>query len=216
MKKTLNIIFSVFFSIFIITTAIRFVVGFKELYYFDIDKLNIPKLSNLSTEEIKLNYDYLIDYNLSSKVEDFEMPTIKSSIQGKIHFEEVRDIFQNLNKISIVCLIISVLGIIISLKNKDIQILSYTSKALITIPLILAVPIIINFEDSFVIFHKLMFSNDYWIFDPRLDPVINILPEEFFFHAGLMILALILLASIILHTIYKIIRKNYLEYSKNI
>ena len=106
MKKIINIIFSVIFSILIIITIVKFTVGFKQLYYFDIDKLNIPKLSNLSTEEIKLNYDYLIDYNLSSKVEDFEMPTIKSSLQGKIHFEEVRDIFQNLNKISIVCLII--------------------------------------------------------------------------------------------------------------
>ena len=44
-------------------------------------------------------------------------------------------------------------------------------------------PIVVNFEGSFVLFHKTMFNNDYWIFDPNLDPVINILPEEFFFHA---------------------------------
>lgn len=208
MKKFLNVIFSICFSIFIITTAINFTVGFKQLYYYDIDKLNIPKLSNLSKEEIKLNYDYLIEYNLSKNVDEFEMPTIKSSNQGKIHFEEVRDIFQNVNKISRICLIISLIGIIIGIKNKDIKILNYTSKALIIIPLVLAIPMIINFEDTFVIFHKLMFSNDYWIFDPRLDPVINILPEEFFFHAGIMILGIVLAVSIILYTIYKFISKK--------
>ena len=208
MKKILNVIFSICFSIFIITTAINFTVSFKQLYYYDIDKLNIPKLSNLSKEEIKLNYDYLIEYNLSKNVDEFEMPTIKSSNQGKIHFEEVRDIFQNVNKISRICLIISLIGIIIGIKNKDIQILNYTSKALITIPIILAIPIVINFEDTFVVFHKLMFSNDYWIFDPRLDPVINILPEEFFFHAGIMILGIVLLVSIILYMIYKFISKK--------
>ena len=208
MKKILNVIFSICFSIFIITTAINFTVGFKQLYYYDIDKLNIPKLSNLSKEEIKLNYDYLIEYNLSKNVDEFEMPTIKSSNQGKIHFEEVRDIFQNVNKISKICLIISLIGIIIGIKNKDIKILNYTSKALIIIPLVLAIPMIINFEDTFVIFHKLMFSNDYWIFDPRLDPVINILPEEFFFHAGIMILGIVLAVSIILYTIYKFISKK--------
>lgn len=208
MKKFLNVIFSICFSIFIITTAINFTVGFKQLYYYDIDKLNIPKLSNLSKEEIKLNYDYLIEYNLSKNVDEFEMPTIKSSNQGKIHFEEVRDIFQNVNKISRICLIISLIGIIIGIKNKDIKILNYTSKALIIIPLVLAIPMIINFEDTFVIFHKLMFSNDYWIFDPRLDPVINILPEEFFFHAGIMILGIVLVVSIILYTIYKFISKK--------
>jgi integral membrane protein (TIGR01906 family) len=208
MKKILNVIFSICFSIFIITTAINFIVSFKQLYYYDIDKLNIPKLSNLSKEEIKLNYDYLIEYNLSKNVDEFEMPTIKSSNQGKIHFEEVRDIFQNVNKISRICLIISLIGIIIGIKNKDIKILNYTSKALIIIPLVLAIPMIINFEDTFVIFHKLMFSNDYWIFDPRLDPVINILPEEFFFHAGIMILGIVLVVSIILYTIYKFISKK--------
>ena len=208
MKKILNVIFSICFSIFIITTAINCTVSFKQLYYYDIDKLNIPKLSNLSKEEIKLNYDYLIEYNLSKNVDEFEMPTIKSSNQGKIHFEEVRDIFQNVNKISRICLIISLIGIIIGIKNKDIQILNYTSKALIIIPLVLAIPMIINFEDTFVIFHKLMFSNDYWIFDPRLDPVINILPEEFFFHAGIMILGIVLVVSIILYTIYKFISKK--------
>ena len=213
MKKILNVIFSICFSIFIISTVVRFTVGFKELYYFDINYLDIPKLSNLTEEEIKLNYDYLIDYNLSNKVEDFEMPTIKSSSEGKIHFEEVRDIFQNLNKISLICLVITLVGIIINIKNKDIQILNYTSKALISIPSILAVPIIINFEKSFVVFHKLMFSNNYWIFDPSLDPVINILPEEFFFHAGIMILAIILLVSIILYTIYRLLRKNYFVHS---
>lgn len=208
MKKFLNVIFSICFSIFIITTAINFTVSFKQLYYYDIDKLNIPKLSNLSKEEIKLNYDYLIEYNLSKNVDEFQMPTIKSSNQGKIHFEEVRDIFQNVNKISRICLIISLIGIIIGIKNKDIKILNYTSKALIIIPLVLAIPMIINFEDTFVIFHKLMFSNDYWIFDPRLDPVINILPEEFFFHAGIMILGIVLVVSIILYTIYKFISKK--------
>ena len=208
MKKILNVIFSICFSIFIITTAINCTVSFKQLYYYDIDKLNIPKLSNLSKEEIKLNYDYLIEYNLSKNVDEFEMPTIKSSNQGKIHFEEVRYIFQNVNKISKICLIISLIGIIIAIKNKDIKILNYTSKALIIIPLVLAIPMIINFEDTFVIFHKLMFSNDYWIFDPRLDPVINILPEEFFFHAGIMILGIVLLASIILYMTYKFISKK--------
>lgn len=208
MKKILNVIFSICFSIFIITTAINFIVSFKQLYYYDIDKLNIPKLSNLSKDEIKLNYDYLIEYNLSKNIDEFEMPTIKSSNQGKIHFEEVRYIFQNVNKISRICLIISLIGIIIGIKNKDIKILNYTSKALIIIPLVLAIPMIINFEDTFVIFHKLMFSNDYWIFDPRLDPVINILPEEFFFHAGIMILGIVLAVSIILYTIYKFISKK--------
>lgn len=208
MKKIINIIFSVIFSVLIIITIVRFTVGFKQLYYFDIDYLNIPMLSGLSKEEIKENYDYMIDYNLSEGNKEFELPTLKSSKQGKIHFEEVRDIFQNMNKIFNISLVLSIIGVIINTLNKNIEILKTTSKTLILLPMILMLPVVINFEGSFVLFHKIMFNNDYWIFDPNLDPVINILPEKFFFHAGIMILILIIVASLANYLIYKLLKRE--------
>lgn len=208
MKKNINIIFSVIFSVLIIITIVRFTVGFKQLYYFDIDYLNIPMLSGLSKEEIKENYDYMIDYNLSKDNKEFELPTLKSSKQGKIHFEEVRDIFQNMNKIFNISLVLSIVGVIINILNKNIEILKTTSKTLILLPMILMLPVVINFEGSFVLFHKIMFNNDYWIFDPNLDPVINILPEKFFFHAGIMILILIIVASLANYLIYKLLKRE--------
>lgn len=204
MKKFLNVLFSICISIVIIVGVINFTVGFKQLYYFDIDYLNISELSGLSKDDIKLNYDYLIDYNLNKNVSEFKLPTLKSSPQGKIHFEEVRSIFQNINKLAKLLLVVSLVGIILSVKNKNIKILKTTSITLIIMPLLLTVPILLNFEKSFIIFHKLLFRNDYWIFNPDLDPVINILPEEFFFHSGMMILILILLVSIVLFVMYKL------------
>ena len=208
MKKIINIIFSVIFSVLIIITIVKFTVGFKQLYYFDIDYLNIHILSGLSKEEIKENYDYMIDYNLSKDNKEFELPTLKSSKQGKIHFEEVRDIFQNMNKIFNISLVISIIGVIINILNKNIEILKTTSKTLILLPMILMLPVVINFKGSFVLFHKIMFNNDYWIFDPNLDPVINILPEKFFFHAGIMILILIIVASITNYLIYTLLKRE--------
>ena len=208
MKKIINVIFSVIFSVLIIITIVKFTVGFKQLYYFDIDYLNIPILSGLSKEEIKENYDYMIDYNLSKDNKEFELPTLKSSKQGKIHFEEVIDIFQNMNKIFNISLVLSIIGVIINILNKNIEILKTTSKTLILMPMILMLPIVINFEGSFVLFHKIMFNNDYWIFDPNLDPVINILPEKFFFHAGIMILILIIVASITNYLIYTLLKRE--------
>lgn len=204
MKKFLNVLFSVCISIVIIVGVINFTVGFKQLYYFDIDYLNISELSGLSKDDIKLNYDYLIDYNLNKNVSEFKLPTLKSSPQGKTHFEEVRNIFQNINKLAKLLLVVSLVGIILSVKNKNIKILKTTSITLIIMPLLLTVPILLNFEKSFIIFHKLLFRNDYWIFNPDLDPVINMLPEEFFFHSGMMILILILLVSILLFVMYKL------------
>lgn len=208
MKKFINVISSVIFSILIISAIVKITVGFKQLYYFDIDFLNIPILSGLSKDEIKKNYDYMIDYNLNGERKEFELPTIKSSVNGKIHFEEVRNIFQILNKVFNISLVLSIILVIINILNRNIEFLKTTSKALIFIPLILMLPIVLNFDGSFVLFHKVMFNNDYWIFDPNLDPVINILPEEFFFHAGMMILVLIIIASLTNYLIYKFLKRE--------
>lgn len=208
MKKISNLILAFSMSLFIITSIVKFTVVFKPLYYFDIKHLNIPILSGMSEEEIKLNYDYLIKYNTSYRDYEFNMPTIKSSIQGKIHFEEVRDVFKVLNKINIISGVISVLGIYIVLKKKEINIIKYAGIISILIPIFLVIPITIQFEKSFEIFHRLIFNNDYWIFDPSKDPVINMLPAEFFLHCGVVILTGILIFSSIILTIYKILKNK--------
>lgn len=209
MKRISNLIFCIFLSLFIIGASILLTVGFKELYYFDIENLNIATNNNLSVEEVKQNYDYMIDYNLGKISGEFNLPTIKSSLEGKIHFEEVREIIKNVLKMLLVSLIISVVGIYISLRNKNINFLNLTSKLILILPVVVSIPMIVNFDKTFILFHEIMFDNDYWIFDPEKDPVINLLPQEFFLHAGIMIVVLILLSSLIFRLLYKyLINKN--------
>ena len=209
MKRIANLIFCIFLSLFIIGASILLTVGFKELYYFDIENLNIATNNNLSVEEVKQNYDYMIDYNLGKISGEFNLPTIKSSLNGKIHFEEVKEIIQNVLRILLVSLIISVVGIYINLKNKNINFLNLTSKLILILPVVVSIPMIVNFDKTFILFHEIMFDNDYWIFDPEKDPVINLLPQEFFLHAGIMIVVLILLSSLIFRLLYKyLINKN--------
>lgn len=203
MKKLMNILFCIFFSALIIIGSIRLTIGFKSLYYFDIDYLNIDTENDMTKEEVKLNYDYMIDYNLDKISGEFNLPTLKSSPEGKIHFEEVKEIFQNINKLLLLSLIITVIGVVLNLRNKSIYFLNLTSKLVIILPILVSIPMIINFNQIFIIFHKILFDNDYWIFDPIKDPVINILPEEFFYHAGTMIIILVILSSIVLRYIYQ-------------
>ena len=37
-----------------------------------------------------------------------------------------------------------------------------------------------NFDTFFITFHKIIFNNNNWLFDPTTDPIINILTEDFF------------------------------------
>mgnify|MGYP004504540529 CR=1 FL=1 len=196
MKKFLNAILAICLALFVIGSSVIITMNIKSIYYNDIDKLNIESMSNLSKEDIIENYDYLIDYNLSWKADEFELPSLPSSHNGKIHFQEVRDIFQNVR-------IISIIGGIIQIRKKEFKFLRNSSILIIVMPVLLAIPIAINFNACFIMFHKIMFSNDYWIFNPEIDPVINMLPETFFMHMGVAILAIMLICSIVLQLIYR-------------
>ncbi|WP_434797606.1 TIGR01906 family membrane protein [Terrisporobacter vanillatitrophus] len=209
MKRLLNILISFSMAIFIISGSVILGLRSKSLYYYDVKKLNISEMSGFTEEEIKLNYDYLIDYNLNKNVEEFHLPTIKYSKEGKIHFEEVRNIFQIVKNVFYISGLISVLGIILSIKNKNIKFLNTASIMTILLPIITAIPLMINFNYFFIKFHEAVFSNDYWIFDPSIDPVINMLPQDVFFHIGIFILSIILMISILLQISYRVLNKRY-------
>lgn len=207
MNKLSNIVVSLCLALAMIGASVIITLNIRDIYYNDIDKLNIESMSGLSREEIIENYDYLIDYNLSSNAGEFKLPTLTSSKPGKIHFEEVRDIFQNVKLLTIICGAIAIIGGILQIRKRDFKFLRNSSILIIILPVLLAIPIAINFNACFILFHKIMFSNDYWIFDPQLDPVINMLPEEFFMHMGITILIIMLIVSIILQLLYRLLKK---------
>ena len=52
---------------------------------------------------------------------------------------------------------------------------------------VLVVTIAINWHRAFVIFHEILFNNDYWILDPQVDLLINIVPYDFFITISIFI-----------------------------
>ncbi|MEK6263966.1 MAG: TIGR01906 family membrane protein [Clostridium sp.] len=204
----LKAFFILCFTFSFIVLIVNFTLLFKPLYYADIDILNIEESSNLSKVDLKANYDYVITYLTQNKTEEFNLPTLPSSVNGQTHFKEVKIIFDNLKVILLFSMLVSVIGIIINKRRKKFKYLLTSSLVLITIPIILLIPFIINFDKSFTTFHHIFFNNDYWLFDIELDPIITILPQEFFFHCAIFILMLIIIASIILRYIYRASIKN--------
>ncbi|MBY7013076.1 TIGR01906 family membrane protein, partial [Clostridium sporogenes] len=178
------------------------------LYYWDITNLSIIKNTDLNVKEIKENFNYLIYYLNSHKNITFCLPSLPSSKEGVIHFKDVKNIFNFLDKFLFINIFISVPVIYYKLKmTKNVSFLKYSSILTIIIPLSLIIPLTLNFDNGFTLFHRIFFSNDYWIFDPNKDPIINLLPEAFFFHSVLLILFFIILFSLISYILYKNMRK---------
>jgi len=74
------------------------------------------------------------------------------------------------------------------------------SMAVLLALLLLVIVIAVNWHHAFVVFHEIFFNNDYWILDPRVDLLINIVPYDFFitisaFIGGFFALGLITLSA---------------------
>lgn len=192
----------------IFSMAIVFTLHFRSLYYFDIDHLDIPAASGYSKEVIRKNYDELIDYNSISGPSKLTFSDFTMSEEGKIHFEEVRRIFRNIEYASFVLIPLTLFLVIWQIRKKNASffaVLSAFPTVLVAIAGLLAA---LNWDFCFVLFHKIMFRNDYWIFNPAYDPVITILPDAYFLHAALLILFCVLAASLFSFLLYQMLRRK--------
>lgn len=93
-----------------ISFSVVAVLHFRPLYYFDIKALGVEETSGLPEEEIRANYDALIDYNSLSWHGCLQFPTLPMSEGGRIHFEEVRTIFVFVQYLCIVSFLAAAVG----------------------------------------------------------------------------------------------------------
>ncbi|MBR6528857.1 MAG: TIGR01906 family membrane protein [Firmicutes bacterium] len=213
-SKLINIGVSICAMVIIICISVTITVLARPLYYFDIEYLDIPAKSGISAEACKLNYDTLIDYNLLGGPEELVFPTLWMSETGRIHFEEVKDIFIDMQTISVfgvACLVFfaiyvkckGVLNNSLASDSKDMFLwMKYTFPVTAIVAATVGFAMAIDWQWAFTTMHEIFFDNDYWIFNSYTDPVIKILPEEFFFHCGLLIVTLTIAQIAILRVVY--------------
>ncbi len=198
-------------SLFIISFAVCFVTFFKPLYYLDIDLLHISEYSGYAKDIIIKNYDILIDYQSLFYQGELYLPDFRMSETGRIHFEEVKRIFEAVQILMISTGVASAFFIYKRHKEKEFRYLRLTSIFSIGIPLVIGILACADFDTAFVIFHKIFFRNDYWIFDYYEDPIINVLPQDFFMHCFIAIIIVVIILSLVCYFIYKRYEKRVLE-----
>lgn len=206
-KKIISISASIFLCCFIIFIQIRMLTSIKSIYYYDIKALNISSKTGVSEYNIKQNYNSIINYLLNPGTSLLSFDRFTLSENGKRHFQDVKNILtlnMTLIKISFVAFLCF---LFLCYRNKDYSFLKYSSYILFTICIVFIICFSINFNFIFTLMHKLLFSNDYWLFDEKTDSIINMLPEKFFFHSGICMLFLIIIWGIILRGLYNIVKR---------
>ena len=197
-----DILLGIFFFLALVGLGLAIAVNFRPLYYACIDWFDIEANSGLPRDEIILNYDALIDYCCPFHFGELYFPTLKSSVSGLSHFAECKVLFNIFYVTGFISVIFVVVGFVSRIREREIRFLKVCSIVSIVIPMLLVFVTIIDFDGLFVLFHKIAFNNDDWLFDPRLDPVINILPEEFFMLCLVVIAGTVILGACVTMGIY--------------
>lgn len=191
---TVTAVFVVALFLFLISFSISLPILNRWFYYIQINTLGLEEASGHTYAEIKEAYDLILDYLLLPGRE-FSAGVFKFSEEGAAHFADCRFLF-----ILDVALAGASAGVVITILvlhfTKVIKIGSaaghsaafWTAIAAIVIPLVLGGLVAADFEKAFEIFHSVLFpGKDNWLFDPRKDEIITVMPQQFFMNCAIFI-----------------------------
>ncbi len=197
--------------LFLMSASVTITLNFRPLYYLDMKLLQIPQESGYSAALIRENYDRLIDYNNWNGPDVLEFEGMAMSDTARIHFQEVKRVFCLFEAAAVATGILFLAGGFFESRKRQYGWLRSAALCSVGIPLILGMFILSDWQEVFIGFHRLVFRNDYWLFDPAADPIITVLPDTFFMHCAGMIVGLILVGAAVLYICWKRKSKNASE-----
>ncbi len=210
--KTIQLLSDIFigilFTIFFICLGIFAVTHFRQLYYFDINYLGIETISGYPKNIILENYNSLMDYCSPFYHGNLVFPSLSITDAAYTHFEKVKNIFDGSFYAGCILFFVLLGIIILKYKKKNYSYLKVSSIVIPVLPVLFAAACAINWDASFIIFHKIFFKGDHWMFDWNTDQIIRILPDTYFLHCALCIIGIVLLGSLTTFLFYIITKKN--------
>lgn len=198
-SKLLTVVLALTAAVVLLSLSIAVPILCRGFYYAHIDPLKLEEQTGLTRDEIKTAYNEMLDYCLGG--EEFSTGVLRWSETGKAHFTDVRVLFLlDLNILlgSALFLIVLLIGARLGkLRPRPLAgrgPLFWAGVGLAAVFLLVGGLAALDFDRAFVIFHALFFpGKDNWLFDPRFDQIITILPQQFFMNCAILILTILIL-----------------------
>lgn len=212
LKQIIPYIFSICIIYFLFVAVFYFILYSDKNFLIKLfDKFNV--YNNLPFQIEKTDV-----YKISNELMDFligksSILNTKININGQlvdlysktaiIHMTDVRIIFLFNIYLSLVSIIIAILSLIIFIKSKlpIYKLFIAYRNTIIFLFILLSIILIyayIDFNSFFMLFHEIIFTNDYYIFDPNVDYIILMLPEKLFAYIGFKFVIYFLLVFLVL------------------
>ena len=190
---------SVLTALTVLTGAVAVPLLCRPFYYAQIGPLGLTR-TGLTEEQIRAAFDDVMDYCLGLR-SDFAAGILPFSQSGADHFADVRVLFL-LDLWVLGLSLAALIGVLVLCRMKrarpqpllDRGAGFWGAAGLGAVFLLIGGLAALDFQRAFVVFHSLFFpGKTNWIFDWRTDPIILLLPEEFFRNCALLVFTMLIL-----------------------
>ena len=192
MKRLLSVICMICVCLFLLTASIGLPIYIRPFYYAHIDAYALAERSGYTEAEIRQAYDQVLDY-LTLPGKAFGTGGMPCSHEAEHHFADCRVLF-DLNA-AVLAGSALVLAVLFRMRKKwgPYRIGRHSAPfwaavLSVTAPIMIGGLMALDFDRAFVIFHSIFFpGKTNWIFDWYADPIIRVLPQEFFRNCAIFI-----------------------------
>ena len=185
-------LFVISIPVALVTSNIRFVANEERVYRYAIDEYNAVAKTGIERDELLRASAEIRDYfnndqeTLAIRVQEDGREVSLFNARETAHMEDVKDRFQAVNRAQEFSVIYA-LGYIavvvlwareVSLRALAVQVAIGAAVCVIAIGVIGAFGAA-GFDSAWEDFHRLLFSNDFWLLNPSRDHLIQIFPPAF-------------------------------------
>lgn len=182
MKKALGVLLIISISLTFLITSIESNSYNKSYYLKSFEENGVEETTGNTLDELGLIVDNIIEYLKGNGKEDLLTPYFNE--KEVTHMVDVQDLFDIAGVLKAISLILSLIIIVYSAKIESTRelgsILFYGLFANHIILIVLGIIISLDFTRFWTFFHKIFFTNDLWLLNPKTDLMIKMLPEPFF------------------------------------
>ena len=197
-SKLIAVCFALFTALLVVSGSIAVPLLCRPFYYAHISPMGLGEEVGLTREEVVQTYNEVMDYCLGL-TEEFTLTHLIWSDEGASHFADTQLLFL----LDLRILLFSAAALVLlwamcrfggykAYRFKGRVPAFWAAAGLGAFFAVCGVIGAVDFDFFFVLFHLVLFpGKDNWLFSYKKDPVIYLLPQDFFMHCALLIFLLI-------------------------
>jgi len=209
-QKILFWLFSLCLPIFLVTGTIAWEVNSLSLYVYGFDKYDISEATGLDSQQLRTVAQRLIDYfDLRADSTQVEVSRGGAKVglfneRELIHLEDVRNLIQRDYWVArgvFLLMVIFAVALIFGFKSgwrEPMKGLFCGSIITLGLMVVLGVWAVVGFDQFFLLFHLVSFTNQFWMLDPAHDYLIRLFPEGFFYDAAMLGYGVVMLSALLI------------------